>query len=78
MANESRAESALTFEDREAAKAVGYFEGMNHRFGLEVEEYARALLRQDAHKMSGFARRLAAVKGPAWEEMIVRSGEADD
>ena len=73
-----RDESALTFEDREAAKAVGYFEGMNHRFGLEVVDCARALLHQDARKMSGFARRLAAAKGPAWEAMIVWSGKADD
>jgi hypothetical protein len=78
MANESRAASALTFEDREAARADGYEAGMHHKFGREVEEYARALLCQDARKMSDFARRLAAAKGPAWEEMIVWSGEADE
>jgi hypothetical protein len=78
MANESRNESVLTFEDREAARAAGYEAGMHHKFGLEVEEYARALLQHDARKMSDFARQLAAAKGPAWEAMIVWSDEADD
>jgi hypothetical protein len=72
------AESALTFEDREAARVAWYEAGMHHKFDLEVEEYARALLHQDACRMLGFARRLAAAKGPAWEAMIVWSGEADD
>ena len=73
-----RAESALTFEDREAARAAGYEAGMHHKFGIEVEDFARALLHQDARKMSAFARRLAAVKGPAWEALIVWSGASDD
>lgn len=73
-----RTESMLTFEDREAAYGAGYFAGMNHKFGLEVDDFARALLHQDARKMSGFARRVAAAKGPAWEAMIVWSGKGDD
>jgi hypothetical protein len=71
-------ESALTFEDREAARAAGYEAGMHHKFGLDVEDYARALLHQDACRMLGFARRLAAAKGPAWQAMVTWSGEADD
>lgn len=73
-----RTESALTFEDREAAEAAGYFRGMNHRFGPEVEDFARALLHRNACEALGFARRRAGAKGPAWAAMIVWSGEADD
>jgi hypothetical protein len=72
------AQSDLTFEDRQDAFNAGYESGAFHAFGLQVEECARALLRHDARKMSDFARRLAAAKGPAWEAMIVWSGEADD
>jgi hypothetical protein len=61
-----------------AAHTAGYELGKMERFEFEVEDYARALLHQRAREMLGFARRLAAVKGPAWEAMIVWSGEADD
>lgn len=70
-----RTESALTFEDRHAAEAAGYNRGMNHRFGPEIEDRARALLHRNACEALGLARRLAAAKGPAWEAMIVWSGE---
>ena len=72
------AESDLTVEDREAARVEGYEAGMHHRFGLEVEDFARALLHRNACEALGFARRLAAAKGPAWEALIVWSGEADE
>ena len=68
----------FTAEDRHAAYCAGYDDGMHHRFGLEIEDRARALLHEQARVMLGFARRLAAAKGPAWGEMIVWSGAADE
>jgi len=70
-------DNSLRFDDRHAAFCAGLEQGRMERFETEVEEYARALLHHDADKMAGFARRLAAVKGPAWAAMIDWSGEAD-
>jgi len=61
-----------------AAHTAGYELGKMERVEFEVEDFARALLHQRAREMLGFARRLASAKGPAWEAMIVWSGEADD
>jgi len=72
------AESALTSEDREAVRAAAYDDGMHHRFGLEVEDFARALLHRNACEALGFARRLAGAKGPNWQALIVWSGESND
>ena len=57
---------------------AGYALGKMERFEVEVEDFARALLHERAREMLGFARRLASAKGPAWEALIVWSGEFDD
>jgi len=57
---------------------AGYALGKMERFELEVEDYARALLHDRAREMLGFAGRLAAAKGPAWEAMIIWSGASDE
>jgi hypothetical protein len=68
----------ISGEDRHAAFCAGYEQGRAERFEFEVEDFARALLNQRARQMLGFARQLATAKGPAWEAMIVWSGEADE
>jgi len=73
-----RDESALTFEDREAARAAGYEAGMNHKFGIEVERCARALLHTWATESREMAKEYAAVVGPGWLALITECGELDD
>ena len=73
-----RDESALTLEDREAARAAGYEAGMNHKFGIEVERCARALLHTWATESREMAKEYAAVVGPGWLALITECGELDD
>jgi hypothetical protein len=65
----------LDMDDREAAFQAGRQQGKAERVEAEVEDFARVLLHEQAREMLGFARRLARAKGPAWEAMIVWSGE---
>jgi len=73
-----RDESALTFEDREAARAAGYEAGMNHKFGIEVEHRARALLHSWATESQNMATHYAAKVGPSWLALIAECNEVDD
>lgn len=68
----------MTGDDIHNAFNAGREQGLSERFDLEVTDAVQAVLHQRTREMLGFARRLAAVKGPAWEAMIVWSGEADD
>ena len=73
-----RDESALTFEDREAARAAGYEAGINHKFGIEVEHRARALLDSWATESRNMATEYAAKVGPAWSALIAECSQVDD
>jgi len=63
---DSISESALTFEDRQAAYLVGFGDGMNHQAGLEVEDRARALLHTWANESRDMAAEYASRVGPSW------------
>ena len=73
---DSLAESALTSEDREAARASGYAEGMNHKFGLEIEDQVQARLHQLSLDALGMAQRHSAETGPAWSALIAWAAES--
>lgn len=73
-----RAESDLTFEDRHSAWLAGFEAGMNHRFGLEVEDRARGLLNTWALESRNMARQYAARVGPAWSALILECSQVDD
>ncbi|HZL05900.1 MAG TPA: hypothetical protein VFE45_10875 [Coriobacteriia bacterium] len=68
----------MTFEDREAARAAGYEAGMNHKFGIEVKDCARALLHTWATESREMATEYAAKVGPHWMALITDCGELDD
>ena len=70
--------TSLEFDDRHASFIAGLDYGLAQRVEAEIEDQVHARLHERAREMLGFARRLAARKGPAWEAMIVWSGQADE
>ena len=71
-------ESALTFEDRQAAIAASFEAGMHYQAGLDVEDRARALLATWANESRDMATHYAAKVGPAWSAMIQECSQVDD
>lgn len=64
-------------EDRHAAFIAGYDTGLTERFRADVSDAVHTALHQQALEALGMARRLARAKGPAWEALIVWSGESE-
>ena len=56
----------FTAEDRHAAYCAGYDDGMHHRFGLEIEDRARALLATWSNESRDMATEYASRVGPSW------------
>jgi hypothetical protein len=73
-----RAESALTFEDRQAAITVAFDAGRHYQAGLDVEDRARALLVEWSRESRSMATEYAAKVGPHWAALIAECGESDD
>lgn len=72
----SLAESALTFEDREAARLAGVDQGRAERVELEAENRALELLHDFACESLNLARR-SARHGPAFSQLVRESGERE-
>lgn len=70
--------SDLTQEDRHAAYCVGYADGMHHKFGLDIEDRARALLIEWSRESRDMATEYARAKGPAWSALIAECGDLDE
>ena len=68
--------SDLTQEDRHAAYCVGYDDGMHHRFGLDVDDRARALLLAWSNESRDMATEYASRVGPEWTALVV--GDPDE
>jgi len=68
----------FTAEDRHAAFVAGYEQGKAERIETEIEDRMLTRLHEQARAALGMAKRYAAAKGPAWQAMIVWSGESDD
>jgi hypothetical protein len=73
---DSLTESALTFEDRQAAIAVAFESGMHYQAGLDVEDRARALLHTWATESRDMAMEYASRVGPNWAAMV--AGDLDE
>jgi hypothetical protein len=73
-----RGESALTFEDRQAAITVAFDAGRHYQAGLDVEDRARALLNTWASESRNMATHYAAKVGPHWLALITECSEVDD
>ena len=73
-----RAESALTFEDRQAAITVAFDAGRHYQAGLDVEDRARALLVEWSRESRSMATHYAAKVGPHWLALITECSEVDD
>jgi hypothetical protein len=73
-----RGESALTFEDRQAAITVAFDAGRHYQAGLDVEDRAQALLHTWALESRDMATHYAAKVGPHWLALITECGELDD
>ena len=74
---DSISESALTFEDRQAAIAVAFEAGTHYQAGLDVEDRSRALLHAWATESRDMAKQYARAKGPAWAALIAESGDRE-
>ena len=72
-----RAESALTFEDRQAAITVAFDAGRHYQAGLDVEDRARALLVEWSRESRSMATHYAAKVGPHWAALIAECGEPE-